>query len=328
MTLDPKEICVLVSYNNAYAELAECSVLENITNYCELHGYSLFVDKHEDRVVEDKPEGWKIAYGKFIATRNVFKDNKFKWLFYIDVDSLIMNTSIKLESIIDDNYSFIVLDHEVPPPDNFILTKNNKNNVIISHYFIKNNKDGLDILNAILNNEGWPEDLSINEWDFEGRQVRLLINNPKYSSKIKVIDENTFSRFWYINRPYLLFFLNDNFKNIWQPGDFIVHLVGYPVNERNTLLRELNNFRGGVLVDWIDFPDKISFRPLKNMSEVTFTIFNTNDSEKVVYTLDNIKVNTTYFLYKETHQQNQDLIIKGYDENKNLILHYLLKNKI
>jgi mannan polymerase II complex MNN10 subunit len=268
MVLDPKDICVLVSYNNSYAELAECSVLENLTNYCELHGYSLCIDKHEDRVVKNKPDSWKIAYGKFIATQDIFKHNKFKWLFYIDVDSLVMNTSIKLESIIDDNYSFIVLNHEIPPIDNPILSINNKNNVIISHYFIKNDKDGLDILDAILNNEGWPEDLPIDEWDFEGRQVRLLINNPKYTNKIKVIEESTFSRFWYINSPYLLFFMNENFKNIWQPGDFILHLVGYPVNERIALLKELNNFKGGVLAEWVNNTDKIYFRSLKNIPEV------------------------------------------------------------
>jgi hypothetical protein len=240
--IDPKEICVLVSYNETYAPLAEISVKNNINKYCELHGYHLWVDRLEDNVREDKPMAWQLSYRKLQAAKDILKNNNFKWLVYLDTDSLIMNSNIKLESFIDDSYSLIVLNHQVYPSDNPITSVVGLNNVIISHFFVKNSEDGLNILDAWLGNEGWPENLPITEWDLEGRQMRILINNPKYTSKIKAIDEGIFSRFWYSSNP----FLNFNFKgfsnNYFRPGDFIVHVVGYGVEERTRILSDLNYF--------------------------------------------------------------------------------------
>ena len=150
--IDPKEICVLVSYNDTYAPMAEISVNNNIKKYCELHGYHLWVDRLEDHIREDKPMAWQISYRKLQAAKEILKNNNFKWLVYLDTDSLIMNSSIKLESFIDDSYSLIVLNHQVAASDNPITSVAGLNNVIISHFLVKNSEDGLNILDAWLNN--------------------------------------------------------------------------------------------------------------------------------------------------------------------------------
>jgi hypothetical protein len=242
--IDSKDICVLVSYNETYAPMAEITVQNNIKKYCEIHGYHLWIDRLEDNIREDKPMTWQIAYRKIQAAKEILQSNNFKWIVYLDTDSLIMNPSIKLESFIDDNYSLMVLNHKVPASDNPITSIKGLNNVIVSHFFVKNNKDGLDILDAWLENEGWPEDLSITEWDLEGRQMRILINNPKYTSKIKAIDESIFSRFWYSNNPFMVFNLKGFADNFFRPGDFIAHVVGYKVEERIKILSDLNYFSG------------------------------------------------------------------------------------
>jgi hypothetical protein len=242
--IDPKEICVLVSYNKTYAPLAEISVQDNIKKYCDLHGYQLFIDIHEEHIIEEKPLLWQTSYRKIKAASDILQNHNFKWLFYIDTDSLIMNKDIKLESFIDDNYSFMVLDHKMPAFDNPVTTIEGINNVIISHFFVKNNNDGLDILNAIWENKGWPENLPITEWDLEGRQIRILLNNPEYTNKIKAIDESTISHFWYVNDPFVVLNLPGINNNVWKPGDFIVHCVGYRTEERIQLLSDLNYFSG------------------------------------------------------------------------------------
>lgn len=242
--IDPKDICVLVSYNDNYAAMAKISVFDNIQKYCELHNYHLWIDRLEDHIREDKPMQWQISYRKLQAAKDILKNNNFKWLVYIDTDSLIMNPNIKLESFIDNNYSFIVLNHKVPASDNPITSIEGVNNVIISHFFVKNNNDGLSVLDALLENEGWPEGLPIDEWDLEGRQMRILLNNPKYTHKIKPIDEGIFSRFWYSNNPFLVFNLKGFTDNLFRPGDFIVHVVGYKTEERIKLLSDLNYFSG------------------------------------------------------------------------------------
>lgn len=242
--IDPKEICVLVSYNETYAPMAEITVQDNIKNYCKLHGYYLWIDRLEDHIREDKPMTWQIAYRKIQAAKDILKNNNFKWLVYIDTDSLIMNPSIKLESFIDDSYSLIVLNHKVLASDNPITSIAGLHNVIISHFFVKNNEDGLNILDSWLENEGWPKDLPITEWDLEGRQMRILINNSKYTSKIKAIDEGIFSRFWYPSNPFIAFNLKGFTDNIFRPNDFIAHVVGYKIEERIKILSDLNYFSG------------------------------------------------------------------------------------
>jgi hypothetical protein len=132
MVLDPKDICVLMLYDDYYAKLAEVTIDKNVKQYCDLHGYTLISHK-----IENIDNGRSPQWQKIQVSIDILKTNKFKWLFFLDTDCLIMNSTIKLESIIDDNYSFIVLNHEIPPIDNPILSINNKNNVIISHYFIK-----------------------------------------------------------------------------------------------------------------------------------------------------------------------------------------------
>jgi hypothetical protein len=242
--MNPKDICVLVSYNENYAKIADCSVFHNILLYCNKYGYNLLVDRHESPFSIDKPHQWQVSYRKIkIALETLENNNNFKWLFYMDVDSLIMNSDIRLESFIDENYSFITLGHRMPAPDNPIdVGIEGINSVIMSHFFVKNNKDGFSVLNAIWENKGWPENLPITEWDLEGRQVRLLINNPEYKDKIKVIDENIISKIWYINNPFIVFNLKGVNNNTWKPGDFIVHAVGYKVEDRVQIVSDLNYF--------------------------------------------------------------------------------------
>jgi hypothetical protein len=52
--MKPSEICILISYDEKYEDIAKISVEKNIKNYCEIHGYSLWIDrqieKYEGRV--------------------------------------------------------------------------------------------------------------------------------------------------------------------------------------------------------------------------------------------------------------------------------------
>ena len=98
MILDPKEICVLVLYDDYYAELAEITIDKNIKQYCDLHGYTLISHK-----IENIDNGRSPQWQKIQVSIDVLKTNQFKWLFFLDTDCLIMNSTIKLESIIDDN---------------------------------------------------------------------------------------------------------------------------------------------------------------------------------------------------------------------------------
>ena len=76
MILDPKEICVLVLYDDYYAELAEITIDKNIKQYCDLHGYDFIVDNL--RRLPDRNYAWECIP----AVLNVLNTNKYDYISY------------------------------------------------------------------------------------------------------------------------------------------------------------------------------------------------------------------------------------------------------
>jgi hypothetical protein len=238
--MNPKEICVLVSYNNNYANMAELTVDHNIKLYCDKHNYTLHIDTQQNPD-NDRYSSWQ----KIKTAINILKNNNdFKWLFFIDTDCLIMNSNIKLESLIDDNYSFIVPQHNIEAEDNPITNIEGTNNIIMSQFLVKNDQSGLDILQAIWDVEGWPDGLDLSTFDYEGRQARIVVNSLKFKDKIKIIEEKLLNCFWYFNNPFMVMHFKGVNNHVWQPGDFIVHVTGYPKEDRIRILSDLNYFSG------------------------------------------------------------------------------------
>lgn len=237
--MNPKDICVLVSYDDNYAAMAQITVHNNIKKYCEKQGYTLWVDTQQD-INNLRGAAWQ----KIRKSIDILKSHDFKWLFFIDTDCLIMNSDIKLESLIDNDYSFIIPKHNVKAEDNPITTIPGVQNTISSQFLVKNDKDGLAILEAIWEAKEWPEGMDISTFDYEGRQVRLIINSLRFKDSIKIIEEKLLNRFWYMNNPFMVMHFRGVNNNAWQPGDFIVHVTGYPKEERIKLLSDLNYFSG------------------------------------------------------------------------------------
>jgi len=230
-----EDICVLVSYNDAYARMAKYTVEDNIKKYCALHGYTLWVDTQKD-VDNDRSPCWQ----KIRTAQKIL--HKFKWVFFLDTDCLIMNSDIKLESIIDDRYSFIVPAHGVDPVDTPIKSIAGPNNVITSQFLVKNSEKGHAILNDVWNLKYHPTGIDVNKFDYENREVRAIIDSLDYRDDIKIVDEHILNRFWYINNPFILSSFKGVSNLIWKPGDFIVHVTGYTVNDRIKILSDLNFF--------------------------------------------------------------------------------------
>jgi len=224
------KICVLVSYDEGYKRMASYTVRDNIRKYCDLHGYDLHID-YQEKFSNGKPSQWQ----KIRAARELLETNKYDWVFYLDTDCIIMNPDINLESFIDDNCSFIVPRHCIEAVD----TPTSEGNIISSQFFVKNDEFGKDILDEIWLAEGNDK---VNQFDYEGRQIRILINNGKYKNRIKLVEEKRLNRFWYFNNPFMVFKFKGINENVWQKGDFIVHVTGYDTEARVRLLSDLNYF--------------------------------------------------------------------------------------
>lgn len=219
-------ICVLVSYDQTYAEIAKYSIYDNINKYCALHGYHLHVD-YADKFSNGKPPQWR----KIEAAMEVLPN--YDWVFFLDADCLIMNSDIKLESFLDTTDSFLVPSHYLPAIDTPITTIEGTTNIISSQFFVKNDEEGWRILKAIW--EG-----TNNNFDYEGRRIRELINEQKYN--IGIVEERRLNTFWLVNNPFMLWKIPKFNDNVWKQGDFIVHVTGYKINERVNLISDLNYF--------------------------------------------------------------------------------------
>ena len=314
MILDPKEICVLVLYDDYYDELAEITIDKNIKQYCDLHGYTLISHK-----IENIDNGRSPQWQKIQVSIDVLKTNQFKWLFFLDTDCLIMNSTIKLESIIDDNYSFIVSAHNIEPVDTPIKNTQGTNCVITSQYLVKNDETGINILQDIWDAKEWPVDIDINTFDYEGRQARITIDKPIFKDKVKIVPEKVLNRFWYINSPFMVLHTPGVNDNAWQPGDFIVHVTGYNREDRINLTSDLNYFSGGLLYNFKYYNDnRIDFNSLIELDNIKIIMYH-NEGILFEYNFSKILPKVIYNLYYDPSFPKNDLLIKGFDKDNNLI---------
>jgi hypothetical protein len=310
--VDTKKIAVLVVYDDNYEEMKKITVDNNIQQYCELHNYTLI--KHKVEESDRHPQWHKIS--KSIET---LKSNEFDWVFFIDLDCLIMNPTIKLETIIDEKYSFIIPSHNIQAIDTPTITPFNTDNIITSQFLVKNDEIGLQILEDIWEAKEWPQDLDINTFDYEGRQTRITILKPEFSNHIKIVDEKILNRFWYMNSPFMVFYNLDVNKLSWNPGDFIVHVTGYQKEERIKLLSDLNYFSGGAIVNIHSKENKLFFKPLLDLQYLKLQVLDNNNSVILEHEYENMNSKHTYSLNLLNHQNTNHFIIKGYNKINNLI---------
>ena len=310
--VDTKKIAVLVVYDDNYEEMKKITVDDNIQQYCELHNYTLI--KHKVEESDRHPQWHKIS--KSIET---LKSNEFDWVFFIDLDCLIMNPTIKLETIIDEKYSFIVPSHNVPAIDTPTITPFNTDNIITSQFLVKNDEMGIKILEDIWETNGWPENKDINTFDYEGRQARITIIKPEFSNHIKIIDEKILNRFWYMNSPFMVFHNFDVNNLVWNPGDFIVHVTGYKKEDRIKLLSDLNYFSGGEVVNVKLKNGVLSFKPLLDLPYLKLQVL--DDQNNIILEQEYMDMSSKqpYSLNLSNFKDTNNFIIKGYNKINNLI---------
>ena len=313
------KIGVLVMYDDLYEGMAKITADRNIKDYCDLHGYRLI--KHK---IENIDNGRAPQWQKIAVSIGILESSDLDWLFFIDLDCLIMNQTIKLESFLDERHSFIIPSHAVEAKD-FPMETNEfgDNNVITSAYFVKNDEKGLEMLKSIWECSGMPEGFDIDEFDHEGRQCRVTLSMPEFRPYVKIVEERLLNRFWYINKPFMTFFnlgINDL---VWKPGDFIVHVTGYPLQERIQLLGDLSYFSGGA-VSKIRYENSlVYFSPLENLRFTKITIRDIDRNILGESIFEDISHKMNYFISVASNPEK--IIFEACDEHNALISTRLLQ---
>jgi len=312
MNIEPKDICFLICYDEGYSEMARITIDKNIKPYCRLHGYYFW-----EHLITEKELGRDFQWQKIKIAHNILKKNNFRWLFFMDVDCLIMHTPTKLEQIIDENYSFILPSHNVGAIDTPLTELGDIHNIITSHFFVKNGDTGLKILEDIWEAKDYPTRCPINSFDHEARQTRITIQKKEFRNSVKIVEEKLLSRFWIMNSPHMIYRMRGVNSNVWQPGDFSVHVTGYPKEKRIELLEDLSHFSCGLLVDWVKKDNLILFSPIYDLDYTIINVCRLDGTLLRYFEMRNLIPQLTYELH-----------IHGLSEKEYRIEAFDLSNKL
>ena len=188
---------------------------DNKSKYCEAHGYRFF------EFDEKHPKDLTFGHGwmKLPLIASVLKENpEVEWLFWIDADAIIMNYRVRLESLIDD-WAFFVVGQDC-------------NGINVGTFFIRNCRLSLDFLADV-----WARGPQPGNWwtTSEQGQISYMGLMDKYRQGYSVVLNRKFNSYVHKCYPGVLH------CEMYQPGDFAVHLPGLEKKEEilNALLRRV-----------------------------------------------------------------------------------------
>ena len=195
--------------------------LLDITNpskeeYCKIHGYD-FICKTDLTHNHKNDIGWEK-----IKIINEYID-QYDYIFYVEADAIIMNQTIKIENLIDENYDIFVSINKRVPEERYEI---NCGTLLVkcsswSKQFM------LDLYSKKhIKHHDYPDN-----WAEQIALIKELVNSPETRKHFKLMHLRYFNSFY---RPD---FPDDTFKM----GDFILHAVGMPNSMRETLLDECKN---------------------------------------------------------------------------------------
>lgn len=306
-----KEIMIVSMYNQDYSDIAEITIFNNFQKYCSIHGYKLksFYLQESDRAIQ---------WSKISLLKDLILKESADWFFFVDADCLFMNHSRRLEEYIDEEY-FMLLPSGGGSPDHDVNRDFLRNNIMSSQMLVKNCQESLDFINEIWEAPDWPIGMSLDEFDHEMRQIRISYSKPKWNSRIKILEEKLLNTFWPVSSPHMVIsHRHINFK-LWNPGDFIVHVTGIPRESRSHLLKEIDNFRGGLISQWSYEEGKIFLRPLVNLEKVKIIAYDIAGLQKVYWEIENLDTRSSYWIYVGEDLNIGDYVFKAFDNSGRII---------
>ena len=185
------------------AELTRPSKIE----YCKTHNYV-----HLDAIVNEnynKPIGW-LKIEVFLK-----EIENYDWILYVEADAMILNQTIRLENLIDDNYDIIVAKN-----------RHNKKKIEINCgvMLVKCSEWSKNFFKNLL------EDTS-NSWFEQGAIMDKINNDQEIRKHFKLVENRFFNSYFHEWYP------DDNFR----PGDFILHAAGSSNSFREKLFSFLQD---------------------------------------------------------------------------------------
>jgi len=179
--------------------------------YCKIHGYDFYLkDKDFDKSWTPRSERINILINNI--------DN-YDWIWYLDTDAMIMNQTIKIDYLIDDNYDVILS----RTPNEQLIDINDGSMLIKRSEWSKN---FLNHINDIVkkSSHSWPCQQAIIDY--------VNITHPEEAKKhIKIVPLRFFNSYYHQWYP----------KQNFQIGDPVLHAAGSSNDYRLKLFNEMKD---------------------------------------------------------------------------------------
>ena len=194
-----------------YQEVADVA-LPNMYEYAQIHGY----DCHEIKMSNED----RFHYKKHEVFKEVFEKDEYGLIFYRDIDAIITNLSVPIETFIDDVHGLFICEDS--------LVGVNGGSLII-----KNNDKGK-----------WVNDFILSEREkFNNEQVVMEYykNSLQKTGYMKILPYPSINSYPYEMYPEFQDRLHE--QSNWKEGHFLLHTPALPYEKRAEVLRNAKIIR-------------------------------------------------------------------------------------
>lgn len=211
--------------------------------YCKRHGYVLL--DANGLIDRTRPAAWS----KLLAFESYFKSGQYDYLFYLDMDTLIMNPSIKLETLISAARADVGSAGGDPPD---MIISEDMNGLNTGSFIMRNSEWSLWFLRTAWEQEQLvgptAADGTPHLFRWEQRAFHYLTYSaqwqqaglPKFPGDIEgirrhisVLPQCAFNS--YILHPFDWHAVREDAQ--YAPGDFLIHFAGKNGESKRTLMR-------------------------------------------------------------------------------------------
>ncbi|MGA8261005.1 MAG: alkaline phosphatase family protein [Arenicellales bacterium] len=198
-------------------------VLDNKKRYCDAHGYRF----HYRRGIYNHAANRHPSWHRIPLLLELLEDPDTEWVFWSDIDSLIILQHIRLEWIMGD---YIDKDLIVPNQGpGYFLGEGVADCLCFGHFFIRNSdwsRRFLDLVWDFPNEFGYTRYLTDESWEQEAVNFIYRHDLADFSSRAAVVRNRLFNSFYHTQ---------------YRDGDFLVHFAGETargVGKRERLIDE------------------------------------------------------------------------------------------
>lgn len=200
------KVLIVTEWCDRYKEVADVS-LPNMLEYCGRYHY----DYREIKLTNE--EGFH--YKKHEFFKAMFDNDSYDLIFYKDIDSVITNMTIPIESFVDDEHSlFICHDDIMGINGGSLIIKNNDDGWLVNEFILRNRHR--------FNNEQ-----EVMEYHKEGLQKRGFM---------KILPHPSINSYPYDAYPELK--PATEAEGNWVEGNFLLHCPALPYEKRAEILRK------------------------------------------------------------------------------------------